>query len=113
MSVPCSKCYCELSAVKFEVPTVETISKKCLEFFNETLERISSKSRKRDIVQKRMMCISACRDFTSASLKDIAYYFGGRDHTTAIHSIQTIKDLCDYDDNIRAEFVNLKNYLKK
>ena len=37
------------------------------------------------------------KGFTKNSLKTIGEHFGGRDHTTVIHSCQTVKDLMDTD----------------
>ncbi|MHA4801734.1 helix-turn-helix domain-containing protein, partial [Enterococcus faecium] len=45
--------------------------------------------------------------FTKNSLKTIGEHFGGRDHTTVIHSCQTVKDLMDTDSIFRENVMEL------
>jgi chromosomal replication initiator protein len=40
-------------------------------------------------------------------LKNIGEHFGGRDHTTVIHSCQTVKDLMDTDSFFRENVMEL------
>lgn len=57
-------------------------------------EKIISKSRKRELVNARFMYAFFAKDILSGvTLKTIGQTIGGRDHTTAIHAIQTVKDL--------------------
>ena len=51
------------------------------------------KSRKQEIVFARQVAMYLIRDLTSASLKTIGNFFGGRDHTTVMHSVNTIENL--------------------
>ena len=44
---------------------------------------------------------------TSAWIKTIGEHFGGRDHTTVIHSCQTVKDLMDTDSMFRENVMEL------
>ena len=46
--------------------------------------------------------------FTKNSLKTIGEHFGGRDHTTVIHSCQTVKDLMDTDNLFRESVIELQ-----
>ena len=62
---------------------------------NVTWDKVQSKSRKREIVLARQLyCFYMCF-YTKLSLKRIGETIGGRDHTTVIHSRQTIIDLLD------------------
>jgi chromosomal replication initiation ATPase DnaA len=59
-------------------------------------KQIESKSRKREIVLARQLyCVYAKQRLGDISLKSIGLAIGNRDHTTVIHSIQTVKDLLD------------------
>jgi chromosomal replication initiation ATPase DnaA len=53
------------------------------------------KTRKREVVITRQLIAYYAKMCTHLSLKEIGSILGGRDHTTAIHSIQTVKDLLD------------------
>lgn len=64
-------------------------------------EKIFTPCRQREFVVARQMSMYFIRKtYPDISLKNIGVYFGGRDHTTAIHSIQTLKDLIHTDSNI-------------
>lgn len=77
--------------------TIENIQKMVCEYFGVPLEKLQQKTRKREIVQARQITMFLAKSFTKNSLKTIGEYFGGRDHTTVIHSCQTVKDLMDTD----------------
>lgn len=77
--------------------TIDTIQKMVCEYFNVGYEKLLHKTRKREIVQARQITMYLSKQFTKNSLKTIGEHFGGRDHTTVIHSCQTVKDLMDTD----------------
>jgi len=76
------------------------------EYYNVSLEQLRCKIRNRPVVVPRQMAMTMLRTHTTLTLHEIANMFGGRDHTTTIHSINTIKDLADtnqiYRDDIEA-----------
>jgi chromosomal replication initiator protein len=88
--------------------TIEAIQKIVCEFFNVPYDKLLHKTRKREIVQARQITMYLSKQFTKNSLKTIGEHFGGRDHTTVIHSCQTVKDLMDTD-TIFKENVNELN----
>jgi hypothetical protein len=59
----------------------------------------SVKNRKTPLCYARHLFCYLCRKVTRASFKEIGQMIGGRDHTTAINSENTMKDLCDTDEN--------------
>jgi chromosomal replication initiator protein len=77
--------------------TIDAIQKIVCEFFSVPYEKLLHKTRKREIVQARQITMYLAKGFTKNSLKTIGEHFGGRDHTTVIHSCQTVKDLMDTD----------------
>lgn len=77
--------------------TIDTIQKMVCEYFDVPYEKLLQKTRKREIVQARQITMYLAKSFTKNSLKTIGEHFGGRDHTTVIHSCQTVKDLMDTD----------------
>ena len=88
--------------------TIETIQKMVCDYFNLPYERLLQKTRKREIVQARQITMYLAKQFTKNSLKTIGEHFGGRDHTTVIHSCQTVKDLMDTDGMFRESVVDLQ-----
>ena len=77
--------------------TIEAIQKMVCEYFDVPYEKLLQKTRKREIVQARQITMYLAKAFTKNSLKTIGEHFGGRDHTTVIHSCQTVKDLMETD----------------
>jgi chromosomal replication initiator protein len=72
--------------------------------------KIKSRSRKREILRARQLCIYIIRKYTGMSLKSIGEQFGDRDHTTVIHSLNTIKDLMDTKDPYVYDFFTQFDY---
>ncbi len=87
--------------------TIDAIQKMVCEFFEVPYERLLHKTRKREIVQARQITMYLAKAFTKNSLKTIGEHFGGRDHTTVIHSCQTVKDLMDTDSLFRENVMEL------
>jgi chromosomal replication initiator protein len=88
--------------------TIDTIQKMVCEFFDLPYDRLLQKTRKREIVQARQITMYLSKIFTKNSLKTIGEHFGGRDHTTVIHSCQTVKDLMDTDNLFRESVMELQ-----
>ncbi len=71
--------------------TVETIQKVVSEHFHLALEELIGKKRNKAVVLPRQIAMYLSRELTEQSYPDIAHSFGGRDHTTVIHSFEKIK----------------------
>ena len=88
--------------------TIDTIQKMVCEFFDVPYDKLLQKTRKREIVQARQITMFLAKSFTKNSLKTIGEHFGGRDHTTVIHSCQTVKDLMDTDSLFKENVMELQ-----
>ncbi|MFA7474024.1 MAG: helix-turn-helix domain-containing protein, partial [Spirosomataceae bacterium] len=51
------------------------------------------------------------KEFTDLPLKSIGTHFGGRDHSTVIHSVQAITELIEKDRTVAETVDRLKSYL--
>lgn len=87
--------------------TIDAIQKMVCEYFAVPYDKLLQKTRKREIVQARQITMYLVKAFTKNSLKTIGEHFGGRDHTTVIHSCQTVKDLMDTDSLFRENVMEL------
>lgn len=87
--------------------TIDAIQKMVCEYFDVSYDKLLHKTRKREIVQARQITMYLAKAFTKNSLKTIGEHFGGRDHTTVIHSCQTVKDLMDTDSIFRENVMEL------
>ncbi|MBM3440893.1 MAG: chromosomal replication initiator protein DnaA, partial [Bacteroidetes bacterium] len=88
--------------------TIDAIQRMVCEFFDVPYEKLLQKTRKREIVQARQITMYLAKTFTKNSLKTIGEHFGGRDHTTVIHSCQTVKDLMDTDNMFKESVLELQ-----
>lgn len=77
--------------------SIEYIQKTVCEHFDVPVEKLKEKTRKRAIVQARQLSMFLAKNFTKNSLKVIGKHFGGRDHSTVIHSCQAVQNLMDTD----------------
>ncbi|GGZ39761.1 chromosomal replication initiator protein DnaA [Echinicola pacifica] len=88
---------------------IDFIQKTISDYYGIKLEDLKAKTRKKEIVVARQVAMYFSKEFTNHSLKSIGYHFGGRDHSTVIHAVQTINDLIETD----TAFRNAINELRK
>lgn len=72
--------------------SIEEIQRIVCEYFNIPDDLIRAKTRKQEIVNARQIGMYLVKELTNSSLKTIGLHFGGRDHSTVIHSCQTVED---------------------
>lgn len=77
--------------------SIESIQKVVAEQLNITLDEMRGATRKREVVQARQIAMYFAKEMTKHSLKSIGIHFGGRDHSTVIHALQTVSDLMSTD----------------
>jgi chromosomal replication initiator protein len=53
------------------------------------------------------------KNFTNYSLKAIGLHFGGRDHSTVIHAINTIEKLKSLDSNVFSDIESISSQINK
>lgn len=92
----------------------ETIISTVAQVCNVTVEQIKGTCRKRDYVNGRHLSMYFMKKLCKqASLKEIGNAIGGRDHSTAIHSIGQAEALFAYNDEFRALFERVQERLPK
>ena len=91
--------------------TVEEIVKKVSEELRISEKEIVGKSRKMEIALARQVSMYLTRNIIGTSLNNIGIYFGGRDHTTVMHAINTITTKCENNDKIKNMVSNIKQEL--
>ena len=85
--------------------TIETITKTVCDYMNIAENKIRDKTRKKEIVLARQIAMYLSKELTKSSLKTIGLHFGGRDHSTVIHSCNSIEDAKLNDPSLK-ELVN-------
>jgi chromosomal replication initiator protein len=72
--------------------TLHNIIDAVTQFYNVKLSDLQSRRRHKSVTEPRQVCMWLARKRTRFSLEEIGAFFGGRDHTTVMHSIKTVSD---------------------
>ncbi len=89
--------------------TIEDIQKRVCEFYNIKISDLLSSRRLQNIARPRQVAIYLSKLLTSKSLPEIGRKFGGRDHTTVLHSVRKVQEFCQSD----REFANDIDILRR
>jgi len=96
-----------------KVNTVEKIRDVVCEYFSLSIDAISTKSRKREVVQARQIAMYLSKQLTKSSLASIGNTIGQRDHATVLHACKIVNDLMDCDKNFRSSVREIEEKLKR
>jgi chromosomal replication initiator protein len=93
--------------------TPESIIRETGRYFRLEEDQIRGQSRSRDCVNARQIAMYLIRRMTSLSLIDTGNAFGGRDHTTVIHSIEKVEEKMNRDptfaETVKAIITNINS----
>ncbi len=92
--------------------SVDFIQKTVSEYFKINLEAMKGKVKKREIVIPRQVAMYFCKRYTQLTLALIGGNFGGRDHSTVIHALESVEDMMKTDPNFKASVEELGKKLK-
>lgn len=95
------------------VPSLRTIAEQTARRFSLTVADLKSESRRRTIVTARDTAVLLMRRLTKKSLQEIGAYFGGRDHTTIMHSCRKVEAALDTDPESRTLFAELEQTIER
>ena len=79
--------------------TIERITKTVASHYKLTVEEIKSKNNSRAIAMPRQVAMYLCKRMTKHSFPEIGREFGGKHHTTVMHSVEKIENLVKEDRN--------------
>jgi chromosomal replication initiator protein len=93
--------------------TIEGIQKVVADYFNVKISDLRAKKRTVSIVRPRQIAMYLIRELTSHSFPEIGEFFGGKDHTTVLHSYNKIAAERDKNVAVRSLLDKLTGLLKK
>jgi chromosomal replication initiator protein len=93
--------------------SIEMVQKSVAEFFRISLAELRAKKRNRNIVLPRQIAMYLSRKLTNMSLPEIGNAFGGKDHTTVLHSCKKIEKELGLDQEIKKAVEQLTTVLKQ
>src|SRR5438132_9402611 len=73
--------------------TIEIIQKFVADYYNLKLVELKSRNNSKSVAMPRQIAMYLCKALTHASLPEIGRSFGGKHHSTVIHSIRKVEDL--------------------
>ena len=75
------------------VVTIDAIQKFVAEYYQLKLVDLKSKNNSKSIALPRQVAMYLCKALTPSSLPEIGKSFGGKHHSTVIHSLKKVEDL--------------------
>ncbi len=87
--------------------TIEHIARTVAGHYKMTVQDIKSKNNSRGIAVPRQVAMYLCKRLTRHSFPEIGREFGGKHHTTVMHSVDKIKTLYNDDRNFHREINEL------
>jgi chromosomal replication initiator protein len=91
---------------------IDQIQHVVCEFFDIPEDLLRAKTRKQEVVNARQVAMYLSKELTNSSLKTIGLHFGGRDHSTVIHSCQTIHDRITSDSSFKQNVDQLRRRIE-
>jgi chromosomal replication initiator protein len=89
--------------------TIEVIQKFVADYYQLKPAELKSRNNSKSVAMPRQIAMYLCKNLTNASLPEIGKSFGGKHHSTVIHSIRKIEDLRQRD----GDFNTLLNTLSE
>ena len=94
------------------VITPELVLETVAQYYQLKEEELKSKNNSKPIVGPRQVAMYLCKQLTDCSLPDIGKAFGGKHHSTVIHSINKIRDSLKNDPILQNEINTLIETIK-
>jgi chromosomal replication initiator protein len=86
--------------------TIEIIQKYVADYYNLKLVELKSRNNSKSVAMPRQIAMYLCKSLTHASLPEIGRSFGGKHHSTVIHSIRKVEDLRKRDQDFNSLISN-------
>jgi len=85
--------------------TIEQIQKFVADYYQLKLNELKSRNNSKSVAMPRQIAMYLCKALTHASLPEIGRSFGGKHHSTVIHSIKKVEEMRkkqpDFDNQVR------------
>jgi len=77
--------------------TIEIVQKHVADFYQLKLADLKSRNNSKSVAMPRQIAMYLCKNLTQASLPEIGRSFGGKHHSTVIHSIRKVDQMRNRD----------------
>jgi chromosomal replication initiator protein len=82
--------------------TIDSIQKFVSDHYQLKIADLKSRNNSKSVAMPRQVAMYLCKSLTSASLPEIGRSFGGKHHSTVIHSIKKVEELRKKDENFNS-----------
>jgi chromosomal replication initiator protein len=89
-----------------------TIQQAVAKEWGVTVDGLRSKTRTKTLTTPRQIAMYLTRELLSTQLVEIGNAFGGRDHSTVIHSLEKVQETITHDSDLRTRINRLRNNLE-
>jgi chromosomal replication initiator protein len=86
--------------------TIESIQKHISDYYQLKVFELKSRNNSKSIAMPRQIAMYLCKTLTHASLPEIGRSFGGKHHSTVIHSIKKVEELRKRDGDFNSLITN-------
>jgi chromosomal replication initiator protein len=86
--------------------TIEVIQKFVADYYNLKMVDLKSRNNSKSVAMPRQIAMYLCKSLTHASLPEIGRSFGGKHHSTVIHSIRKVEDMRKKDSDFNSLMSN-------
>ncbi len=97
---------------KEEFVSIDLVQKVVSNFYNIKISDLKVKKKYKGYVLPRQIAMYLSRKLTNASLVEIGDKFGGKDHSTVLHSIKKIEEKISKEDSFKEMVENLRSQIK-
>ena len=91
---------------------VEDIQRAVASHYHIKVSDMHSARRSVAVARPRQVAMYLSKQMTAKSLPEIGRKFGGKDHTTVMHAIKRVEELCEKDQDIREDIELLSRMLQ-
>jgi len=92
--------------------TIEIVQKAVADHYSLKVAELKSKNNSKSVALPRQIAMYLCKALTNASLPEIGKSFGGKHHSTVIHSIRKVEDLRQKDGDFNTVINSLMDSFK-
>lgn len=91
--------------------SIESIQRTVADFFHLKPGDLKSPRRLKSISTPRQIAMFLCKKHLNASYPEIGQKFGGKDHSTVIHAVRKIENLCASNDDLKNDIEAIEKTL--
>jgi chromosomal replication initiator protein len=88
--------------------TPQAIRQRVAEAYGVSVDALTSRRRTKEVTVPRQIAMYLMREILDIPLARIGDHFGGRDHSTVIHSVNKVEEDMERDDDIRDRVETLR-----